>query len=77
MAAVEPSYKTSTEKLGNAAGKSLRSSSGDTAAFLGRRKRRGRKRRWRSRKRFLVPEDSLMFEVGFVKVWWKEKYWKC
>lgn len=80
MAAVEPSYKTSTKKLENAAGESLRNDSGGTAASLGgRRKRRRRKRyqRWRSRKKFLVPEESLTFEVGFVKVWWKEKYWKC
>lgn len=80
MAGAGPSFKTKPENSENAQGKSLGHGSGDAAAGLGRRKRRGRKghRRWRSkRKKFQIPEEYLTFEVGFLKVWWKEKYWGC
>lgn len=81
MADAGPSFKAFTENSKNAQGKSLGNGSGDAAAGLEWRKRRRRKgyRRWRCKKKqkFQIPEESLTFEVGFLKVWWKEKYWKC
>lgn len=79
MAAAASSFKTKTENSENAQEKSLGRGSGDAAAGLGRRRRRGRKghRRWRSKKKFQIPEEFLTLEVGFLKVWWKEKCWRC
>lgn len=81
MADAGPSFNANIENSENAQGKSLGNGSGDAAAGLVRRKRRRRKgfRRWRSKKKqkFCIPDEFLTFEVGFLKVWWKKKYWKC
>lgn len=81
MADAGPSFNTSTENSENAERKILGNASGGAAAGLERRKRRRRKgyRRWKCKKKqkFQIPEEHVTFEVGFLKVWWKEKYWTC
>lgn len=82
MADAGPCFNTNTENSENAQEKSLGTGSGAAAAGLVRRKGKRRRkghRRWRSKKKqkFQTPEEFLTFEVGFLKVWWEEQYWKC